>query len=753
MSRVTSHLQRRFRRACVPTRRVIPVLAAALLALLAPSGPTGPAPLLGQAAARQQDDRLVPPAEAERVAETTSLTGIEMGTMWTFENPPLAYWASTYDFHPTDEWLEHVRLSSVRYGQICSASFVSPEGLVMTNHHCARDCAEAVSTGETDYVETGFYARTREEELLCPGLYLDQLVEITDVTDRVRAAAPAGGTSREIADAQAAARTAIEEECKTATGHECQVVSLYHGGQYQLYEYERYSPVKLVFVPELQAGFFGGDPDNFTYPRYALDAAFVRAYQPDSIRPAATPHHFAWDEDGASEGELVFITGNPGSTNRMATVSQLLYEQAYRHPFIIQLLEGQRGVLQRIASFGPQAERSVRDQLFGIENSLKAFRGELAGLRDTLLMGQKIRWEAEFRQRIGGDETLRSEFGDTWERIGDIQYDKMRVSPALNANDPAFGGGDPAVGLAATLVRYVREMAKPESERSEEFTGETLAQTEARLRGPLGLPPELARMLLQLRLEVADRWLEPDDPFRAVAFQPGETPEAAAARITSATRIADPAFRTSLMEGGVELMMASEDPLIRLARHMVDAHAELLPRWEEIQAAETVQQERLARALFAAFGTDLPPDATFTLRISDGVVKRYPYNGTIAPPRTSIGGLYERAANFGNEMPWTLPAAFAEHRSAVDMDTPLDFVSTNDITGGNSGSPMIDREGRVIGLAFDGNIEQLPNEFLFRTVAGRTVGVHSAGIIEALRNVYGAGALVAEILGGTPGAP
>ena len=734
--------------------RAAGVLLALTFASLAPtvSGPVH-AHAARQAAPQEADPRLTPSAESERVAERTELSGIEMGTMWTFENPPLEYWSSTYGFEATAEWLEHVRLASVRFGEICSASFVSPNGLVMTNHHCARDCAEAVSSAQTDYVETGFYAATREEELVCPELFLDQLVAISDVTERVRASAPAAGSTSEIAAAREEERGEIEESCEAESERECQVVSLYHGGQYQLYEYRRYGPVKLVFLPELQAGFFGGDPDNFTYPRYALDVAFVRAYESGGETPAATPHHFEWDTEGAEEGELVFVTGNPGSTDRQATVGQLLYEHAYRHPFIVQLLGGQRAVLQRIASFGPDAERSVRDQLFSVENSLKAFRGQLDGLQDTLLVGRKIRWEAEFRSRINADEELRADFGDVWDRITDLQYDKMRVSPALNANDPAFGGGDPVVQMAVTLVRYVREMAKPESERAEEFRGEPLAETEAALGGPLGLPPELARMLLELRLEVADRWLEPDDPFRAVAFEEGESPAEAAERMLSETLIVDPGRRTALMSEGPSALAATGDPLLRLAIHMVDAHAELAPRWEEIQAAESVEEERLARALFAAFGTDLPPDATFTLRISDGVVRRYPYNGTVAPPRTAIGGMYERAANFGGEMPWTLPASFAERRAEVNMDAPLDFVTTNDITGGNSGSPMIDREARVVGLAFDGNIEQLPNEFLFRTAAGRTIGVHSAGITEALRSVYGAEALVTELLGETGGTP
>ncbi|HEX7051293.1 MAG TPA: S46 family peptidase [Longimicrobiales bacterium] len=698
-------------------------------------------------AAPEREGPLEPSAAALRTADRVQLTGTELGTMWTFENPPLEYWNERYDFQPTREWLDHVRLSAVRYGEICSASFVSPNGLVMTNHHCARDCVEAVSTEDVDYVVEGFYAATRDEERVCPDLYLDQLVEIEDVTQRVQSAAPAGAADTAIAAARQAEQEEIIEECEANTDFECQVVSLFHGGQYKLYRYRRYAPVKLVFAPELQAGFFGGDPDNFTYPRYALDVAFVRAYQPDGVRPARTPEYFAWDPDGANEGELVFIVGNPGSTSRQITVAQALYEKAYRHPFLIQFLDEQRDFLEWVASLGPEAERSVRDQLFGVENSLKAFRGELAGLRDTLLMGRKIRWEREFRQRVEADPQLRARYGSVWSRMAEIQARKLRVSPRLNINNFEFIG-DPYTQLAGQLVRYVRETAKPEAERMEAYRGEQLAQVEQRLRGPSQVNPDVATRLLAIRLELARSWLPPDDPFIRAAFRPGETPDQAAQRLVQGSRIGDAAFRTSLMQGGIAAVEASDDPMVRLALTMDDAYRRLAPEWEELTAAEAIQSERLAQALFAVYGTDLPPDATFTLRISDGVMQGYPYNGTLAPAKTSIYGIYERSFNFDNRMPFTLPESFAERRDDVDMATPLDFVTTNDITGGNSGSPLIDREARIVGIAFDGNIEQLPNEFLFRTETGaRTVAVHSAGIIEALRSIYRADALLEELLG------
>ncbi len=690
-------------------------------------------------------EALEPPAAARRVADRVTLTGRELGTMWTFENPPLEYWRERYGFDATPAWLEKVRLASVRYGEICSASFVSPNGLVATNHHCARDCIEAVSTAQRDYLTEGFYAPTRADELVCPGLFLDQLVQIEDVTQRVRAAVPAGADETRIAAATDSAREAIVAECENSTDFQCQVVSLFHGGQEMLYRYRRYAPVKLVFAPELQAGFFGGDPDNFTYPRYTLDVAFVRAYQPGGDAPASTPHYFAWDADGAQEGELVFVTGNPGTTSRLFTVAQVMYERQYRHPFILMLLSGQRDILQEIARQGPEAERQVRDQLFSVENSLKAYSGQLAGLQDSMLVGRKIRWEREFRQRIEADPALRAEYGDVWNRLERLQERKLELSPRINANNIEFLPS-PQLQLAGYLVRYVRQTALPEDQRDESFRGENAARIENLLRNPVPMDTAQSARILALRLDIARQFLPADDPFIREAFRPGETPAQAARRLTSETRIADPAFRQELLEGGAPAVAASTDPMVRLARQMEDAFARLRPQWDEVLAAERVQSARLGRALFAAYGTQLPPDATFTLRITDGVVARSPYNGTVAPPHTSIYGLYARASEFNNEMPWTLPETFAERRDAVDMSTPLNFVTTNDITGGNSGSPMIDREARVVGLVFDSNIEGLPYVFLYGTPeSGRAVGVHSAGILESLRNVYRADALVREL--------
>lgn len=689
---------------------------------------------------------LRPTAASLRAADRAELTGMELGRMWTFQDPPREWWSEAYGFAPTDAWLEHLQLASVRYGEVCSASFVSPDGLVMTNHHCARGCIEELSTPAADYLEDGFYAGTRAEELLCPGLHLDQLRSVEDVTARVRSAASGLDADTARARAQREESERIEAACEEATGLACQVVSLYHGGRFHLYQYRRFEPVRLVFAPEHQAASFGGDADNFTYPRYALDVAFLRAYD-EAGRPLSGEPFFEWSPAGAAEGEVVFVVGSPGGTSRLFAVSQLMYEKHRRHPFIVQYVQDVVDLYRWIAGFGPDAERSVREDLASMENSLKAFSGQLAGLQDTLLVGRKIRWEEDLRAAVAADPGLRAEYGDVWDRIAAIQRDKLPVAQRSSIYDVGFIG-DPHLAIAGDLVRLVRESRRPAAERDEAYDDERLAEMEEALLAPMPVNPEIAARLLAIRLRLARSFLPADDPFLQAALRVGETAERAAERIVRDSRIMDPEFRQRLIRDGT--LESEDDPAVALALVMAAGSEHIGPWLEEINAAEAAQEERLANALFAVHGTRIPPDATFTLRITDGVMRRYPFNGTVAPAKTSIFGIYERANNFDQEMPFTLPPSYAAARDRVNMAVPLNFVTTNDITGGNSGSPMLNRDAQIVGVAFDGNIESLPNEWLFTEETGRAVGVHSAGILEALRNIYRAHALLRELTGEAP---
>lgn len=724
---------------------LLPLLAACAPA--AAPAPSAPAPTPGPEVAVPAP-ALEPSAAALRVADRLEPTGLELGTMWTFENPPLEYWQREYGFTATDEWLEQLRLSTVRYANYCTGSFVSGQGLVMTNHHCARECVASSSSGAIDFVEEGFYARRPEDEIICEGLYLDQLIEIEDVTERVRQAGARGASDTAAARLRADEITVVEAECNAQGELVCQVVTLFRGGQHQIYKYRRYPTVKLVFAPELQAGFFGGDPDNFEFPRYVLDVAFVRAYEEDASTPLATPHHFRFDPEGADVGELTFTIGNPGSTSRLATVAQVMYEKEYRHPFLIWLLGAQRDFLQEIARMSPEMERAVREDLFSIENSLKSFEGHQAGLEDSLVIGAKLTWERDFRARIERDATLRDRYGDIWQRIAELQRGKLELSPLLNASDVQFSGfAAPHLTVAGLLADYVSEMAKPEAERDPDFVANR-PQVEQQLFGPLPVNPEISVRLLANQLEVIRRWLPESHDLRRLAFRAGETPDAAAARLIRDTRIGDAGYRQQLARGGPTALAATPDPLVQLAARMVEIHEPTQARWVEIQAAEDAQEGRLAEALFAAYGKLLPPEATLTLRISDGRVLGYVLDGDTVPAWTTFAGMFERAERFGGAMPYTLPDDFAQDRADIDMATPFNLVTTNDVSGGSSGSPMIDREGRVVGIVFDSNFQGLRWEFLFGGPTGRTIAVHSAGIIEGLRAVYEADRVVDELLGG-----
>lgn len=684
------------------------------------------------------------PAEALAAAGSVELTGTETGTMWTFENAPLDYWEETYGFRPSSEWLDHARLSSVRFGTFCSASFVSGSGLVMTNHHCARSCVDAVATPEADYLRDGFLAREKNDEPGCPGLALDQLVEVSDVTEQLVGSQPEGMTAAERSEALALLSGELKDACEQDSDRVCEIVSLFNGGQYMLYEYERYSDIRLVFTPELQIGFFGGDPDNFTYPRYNLDISFVRAYGSDG-QPAETPHYFAWNPDGPEEGEVIFVTGQPGSTSRQITVSQYMYEREVRHPLLLDFFDQRLETLKATASRDPELGRELSNSIFSLENTQKLFRGELKGLRSSELTARKVAWEADLRDRLATSAAGAASFDGLWIAMARIENEKAGLYPRLVIDSPTnlFASGH--LQLAARLVTYVQQMQLPDAERRGAYREDNIEGARRQIESPDAINNEQSIAMLAGRIEIAIGWLDETDPLVATV-RSGETPETAARRLIANSQISDAAFRGAALNMTPTELAASGDPLVDLASGLIDATEAVAGPWNSMREREAAESARFADAVFAAFGTDIPPDATFTLRISDGVVKRYPYNGTVAPPVTTLHGLYARSAEFGNEDPWTLPAKWLEARSRMDLSTPLNFVSTNDITGGNSGSPLIDRDGRLVGIAFDGNIESFPNEFLFAAPNGRTVSVHSAGIIEILRGVYQADALVNELL-------
>jgi Peptidase S46 len=663
----------------------------------------------------------------------------EFGTMWTFEAPPLDYWKARYGFTPTKAWLDHVRLASVRLPN-CSASFVSSRGLVMTNHHCARECITSVSTPDSNFQELGFLAKTQAEERKCEGLYVDQLQSSEDVTDRIQAAVKARTPVTQVAQRNAAIDS-IEKGCGAEAGLTCEVVTYYQGGIYSLYRFKRFSDLRLVMAPEEAISFFGGDPDNFTYPRYDVDLSLMRVYE--NNQPYQPKDYLKWSKDGAKEDEPVFVTGNPGSTGRLLTVAQMEYLRDVQYPAQLSSYERNLSVLRELAQRDEATRRAVENDIFSLENSKKAVTGYLAGLRDSSLMAKKRAFERDFRRRIAADPKLKARYGTAWNAIATAQHQLAAL--AKQQRWYSFGGS-PLLNAAGGIVRIPEQAKLPDSLRLPQYRGPGLENIKNAVLGDVSSDPEQDKQMLQAWLTQASKDLPLSDPYLS-AFLGGRSPEVAAEVAVNGTKLADSAYRASLLAGGSATVASSTDPLIVLARKLNPIAMRVQQRAARLNDVISANAEKVGQAIFSAYGRSLPPDATFSLRISDGVVKSYPMNGTIAPYKTSFAGLFARSAEFDDKPPFQIPQRWKDHQSRLDLNSPLDFVTTNDIIGGNSGSPVINRNAEIVGLIFDGNIEQLPNRFLYTDEVARAVAVHSEAIPEALRKVFESDRIADELEG------
>ncbi len=677
------------------------------------------------------------PVAALMLTGALSITADE--GMWTFDNPPLKQLKDKYNFTPTKAWLDHVRLSSVRLNDGGSGSFISPHGLILTNHHVARGQLQKNSTAEHDYIANGFYASTEDQEMKSPDLEVNVLESMENVTARVQTATKNAKNPGEEGAARRAAIAEIESESLKKTGLRSDVVTLYAGGEYWLYRYKKYTDVRLVFAPEQQAAFFGGDPDNFTYPRYDLDMAMFRVYE--NGKPIETKDYLKWNPKGAGDEELVFVSGHPGSTQRLDTMAQLAWARDVMQPALLNLLGRRIDALKQYSSKGPEQARQAASQIFNLENGHKAYSGEARGLKDAAVMALKQRDEDDFKAKVMGNPQWQAQWGGAWGEIAAAE-----AKAASRYRDQYYHGFDSdMMTLANLIVDYVAEVKKPDAVRLPGFHEAQLESLRQRMFSPAPLYPALEIARMRSALQVDQEFAGKDDSFLQAALG-GKTPAEVATALVNGTKIADPAFRRKLVEGGEAAVAASDDPMIVEARKIDPMRRELI-KWmqDNVQSVEQQAGEKLAKARFAAYGKNTYPDATFTLRLSYGQVKGYPMNGTKAPPKTTFYGLYDRAAGFDFKPPFNLPPRYADGKAKLDLGTPLDFVTTNDVVGGNSGSPVINHQGDIVGLVFDGNIESLVGDFVYDIETNRTVSVHTAAMTEAMRKLYKTDALLSEI--------
>ncbi|MGB2752659.1 MAG: S46 family peptidase [Pyrinomonadaceae bacterium] len=661
--------------------------------------------------------------------------------MWTFDNPPLKQWKERYNFEPSKEWLDKLRLASVRFPG-ASGVFVSPNGLIATNHHVASGFIERLSSKERDLLKNGYYAKTQAEELKVPDGNVSILESYDNVTERVHNAANSGATDAEKAAKRSAEIAAVEKDCPT--GLRCEVVSLYSGGEYWNYRFKRYTDVRLVMAPEEQAAFFGGDYDNFVYPRHGLDFTFVRVYEND--KPANTPNYLKWSATGAPEGEFIIASGYPGSTARLLTVAQLAYQRDVGNPLQEKVWKTRRKALEDYSKRGAEQLRQANSGMRSLANSLKRLDGQQTGLLNPRNFAKKEAEEKELREKLAARPDLNKLYAPAWEAIA-----KANAELPSKANQLAFSSlaSSRLATIAQQIVTYHIETAKPDAQRYAEYRDARLEAFKTSLLSPAPIYTEMEEAALTHWMNEARKTLGASDPFIKAALGDAE-PAEVVGRAIRETKLNDPAARKALLEGGAAAIAASTDPMITLARRVEPIIRELRS-WNEknILAVETSNGTKIAQARFAVYGKNMPPDANGHLRLCYGVVKGYDEDTTLVPYKTTFFGLYDRAFSFAETTPFELAPSLKAARNKINLETPLNFVYTADTIGGNSGSPVVNRKGEVVGLNFDSNNQKLSNRYWYIDEAegSRAVGVHSAGIIEALSKVYNAGPLVKELLG------
>lgn len=676
------------------------------------------------------------------VASFTSSLFADDG-MWTFDNPPTRQWKEKYSFEPSKEWLDKLRLASPKLPG-ASGVFVSPNGLIATNQHVASNIIAKLSTKERDLTKNGYYAKTQADELKAQDTEITVLVSYDNVTDRVENAAKAGANDADAGTKRTAEIANIEKECTQSTGMKCDIVSLYSGGEYWLYRNKRYTDVRLVASPEEQAAFFGGDYDNFTYPRHDLDFTFLRVYE--NGQPAKTPNYLKWSASGANDGEFVVVSGYPGSTARLLTVAQLKYQRDVGNPVQKHVWDTRYKALEQYAKLGAEQNRQAGPGMRSFSNSLKRLAGQQEGLLNPRNFAKKEAEEKVLRDKLAAKPDLNQQYAPAWDSLAKA-YD---AAPAM-ANRLAFSNvaASRLATIAQQIVTYHIEVPKLNGTRYAEYRDARLDSFRTALYSTAPIYPEMEEDTLTFWMEEARKVLGVNDPFIKAALGDAE-PAEVVRRAVRETKLGDPAVRKALLEGSASAIAESTDPMITLARRIEPIVRELRA-WNEknISDVEAAAGSKIARARFAVYGKSMPPDANGNLRVSYGIVKGYEEDTTLVPYKTTFFGLYDRNLSFSDKFPFDLPQRFKDRRDKIDLSTPLNFVYTADTIGGNSGSPVVNRNGEVVGLNFDSNLQKLSNRYWYidEQEGSRAVGVHSAGIIEALRKIYDANELVTELIG------
>ena len=677
--------------------------------------------------------------------DTVKAQKFDMGKMWTFENPPLDYFEQLYNFRPTEEWLDKVQKSALKFGNGCSASFISEDGLIMTNHHCIRGILRDMSTDKEDLLKYRFYADSLKDEKKIPNLFVNQLMMIEDVTEEIQLIMKtAESDSEKVARKNEKIEEIKERYLKLNPNLEYKVVSVYYGGKHSLYGYKRYNDIRLVFAPELMVSKLGGDYDNFTYPRYGLDCAFLRAYEND--RPIKTNYFFSWNLEPVYEDQPVFVVGNPGSTNRLYTIAQLNYLRDYRYGLQTPMRQDLYKVYESLVEETNAEDMKLVATLFNVGNGLKVYKATYEALQDPYFIARKKDFEKKFKQAVQSNPELNEKYGNIWSEIAHNREEASQYAKEIFALTTSSLYSPKYLFIARDLVNLAEQLKLPEEERGDSFKGEKLDSTIEKIF-PSDFNRELEDKKLVVQLNVIKDNLSNDNVLYQLMLD-GMEVEEVANNLLSHSKLTNKEDVISIAKSAADEILNSDDPFIKFVLNSNERLKELESINKKLDDNDEINNQLLGEALFEVYGDSIPPDATGTLRISDGIIKGYDYNGTRAPIKTTFYGSLDRYYSFGKKFPFNLPTYWEDLPKEFDLSTTLDFVNTCDIIGGNSGSPVLNTDAEVVGLAFDGNMESHSGRFIYTTEMNRTVCVSAEGMIEALKDLYGASRLTSEIFKG-----